>query len=247
MPPTAEGSSACQKQNIVLALGIKAVFLVLTFNRPSAASNCPGLQLLRGSDWRREGGGSAELIALRLGMRSCRHSSGKEDCMQRKALLMVGAAAIAAAPSLVSAQHQHDPASHGMAAAPGRNAPTEDRRVQVEFPAELRDHTLANMRDHLLTLQEIQAALAKGRFDQAAEAAERRLGMSSLAAHGAHEVAKYMPQGMQDMGSAMHRSASRFAIAAQDSAAANDVKPALGALAEVTANCVACHAAYRLK
>jgi cytochrome c556 len=119
--------------------------------------------------------------------------------------------------------------------------------VEVEFPAELREHTLANMRDHLFALQEIQAALAAGKFDQAAEVSERRLGMSSLASHGAHDVAKYMPQGMQDAGSGMHRSASRFALAAQDAAAANDVKPALAALAEVTATCVACHAAYRLK
>lgn len=155
--------------------------------------------------------------------------------------------AIALAPWLAPAQHRHDPASHGMAEAPGRNAPATDRRLQVEFPAELRDHTLANMRDHLLALQEIQAALAKGRFDVASDVSERRLGMSSLKAHGAHDVAKYMPQGMQDMGTAMHRSASRLAIAAQDAAAANDVKPALGALSEVTATCVACHAAYRLK
>ena len=74
-----------------------------------------------------------------------------------------------------------------------------------------------------------------------------RASMSSLTAHGAHEVAKYMPRDMQDAGSAMHRSASRFAVAAQDAAATNDLKPALAALAEVTAQCVACHAAYRLK
>lgn len=157
-------------------------------------------------------------------------------------IVVTAIAAFAVAPWLASAQHRHDPASHGMAA-----APTTDRRQQVEFPAELRDHTLANMRDHLGALQEIQAALAKGGFEVAAEVSERRLGMSSLTAHGAHDVAKYMPQGMQDMGTAMHRSASRFAIAAQDAAAANDVKPALGALAEVTATCVACHSAYRLR
>jgi len=129
----------------------------------------------------------------------------------------------------------------------GAASPAQDQRVEVQFPPYLREHTLANMRDHLATLQEIQAALAAGKFDQAADISERRLGMSSLAAHGAHDVAKYMPQGMQDVGSAMHRSASRFAVAAQNSAATNDVKPALAALAEVTANCVACHAAYRLK
>lgn len=166
-----------------------------------------------------------------------------------KAILLVAAPAVAAAPWLVLAQHQHghEATSHGTAAAPSRNAPAKDQRVAVEFPAELREHTLANMRDHLLALQEIQAALASGKFDQAAEVSERRLGMTSLKAHGAHEVAKYMPRGMQDAGSAMHRSASRFAVAAQSASATNDLKPALAALAEVTANCVACHAAYRLK
>lgn len=111
----------------------------------------------------------------------------------------------------------------------------------------LREHTLANMRDHLLALQQIQSALAAGRFDEAADVSERRLGLSSLRSHGAHDVAKFMPQGMQDAGTAMHRSASRLALAAQDAAAKSDLRPALAALAEVTATCVACHAAYRLK
>jgi hypothetical protein len=52
---------------------------------------------------------------------------------------------------------------------------------------------------------------------------------------------------MQDIGTAMHRSASRFSVAALDAAATSDVKPALAASSEVTANCVARHAAYRLE
>jgi hypothetical protein len=164
-----------------------------------------------------------------------------------KAMACAGAATLAAASCLALAQHNHGAASDTGIPAASARPPAKDARVEVAFPAELRDHTLANMRDHLLTLNEIQAALAASRFEQAGEISERRLGMSSLAAHGAHDVAKYMPQGMQDVGSAMHRSASRFAVAAQDAAATNDVKRALGALAEVTANCVACHAAYRLK
>jgi hypothetical protein len=71
--------------------------------------------------------------------------------------------------------------------------------------------------------------------------------MSSLDLHGAHEVAKYMPQGMQDAGTAMHRGASQFAIAVQESAASGDLKPALAALARTTQACVACHAGYRLQ
>jgi hypothetical protein len=157
------------------------------------------------------------------------------------------AAALAAASWLVFAQHNHDVARHDQAVKGAQRLAAIDRRVLVTFPAELREHTLANMRDHLLALQEIQAALATGNYDQASTVAEQRLGMTSLTAHGAHEVAQYMPRGMQEAGSAMHRSASRLSTAALDAAVTKDVRPALAALAEVTANCVACHAAYRLQ
>jgi hypothetical protein len=101
---------------------------------------------------------------------------------------------------------------------------------------------LANMRDHLQTLAEIQAALAGGEFDRAAQTAEERLGMSSLTAHGASHMAPYMPQGMQAIGTEMHRAASRFAVAAAE----DDLPQALAGLAKVTEQCVACHAAYRV-
>jgi hypothetical protein len=99
----------------------------------------------------------------------------------------------------------------------------------------------------LFALQEISEALAKGDHDKAAKLAEERLGMASLKLHGAHEVSAYMPQGMQDAGSGMHRAASRFAIEAQNAAVTGDLKPALGALGEVMSGCVGCHAGYRLK
>src|SRR3982751_132059 len=86
-----------------------------------------------------------------------------------------------------------------------------DARTGVEFPGAMKDHTLANMRYHLATLQAIQAALAEGRYDGAADLAETRLGLTSLEAHGAHDVARYMPVGMQEIGTGMHRAASRFA------------------------------------
>jgi hypothetical protein len=140
----------------------------------------------------------------------------------------------------------HDPASHHHAQTQA-GAPAPDMRQMVRFPTTLREHTLANMRDHLLVLQQIQEALAGQEYERAGELAEQRLGMSSLASHGAHEVAKYMPKGMQEAGSGMHRSASRFAMAATDAGATGDLKPALAALAQVTAQCVACHAGYRLK
>jgi hypothetical protein len=133
----------------------------------------------------------------------------------------------------------------GHHAAHGREG--DDSRVTVDFPEPLRTHTLANMRDHLLAIQEIQQALSVGAFDRASQVAEDRLGMTSLKSHGAHDVAKFMPEGMQAIGTQMHRSASRFAVEASNAGATGDVKPALAALSTMTGQCVACHAGYRMK
>jgi hypothetical protein len=111
----------------------------------------------------------------------------------------------------------------------------------------MRIHMLANMRDHLLALQEIQEALAGQQYDKAADTAEQRLGMSSLELHGAHEVAGFMPGAMQAIGAGMHQAASRLAIAARDAAATGEMRPVLEAMAKVTAQCVACHAGYRVQ
>jgi cytochrome c556 len=128
-----------------------------------------------------------------------------------------------------------------------KGTPSKDGRIAVQFPEQMKEHTLANMRDHLNRIAQIQEALGKGEYDKAADIAEKHLGMSSLQMHGAHDVAKYMPKGMQDVGTLMHRSASQFAIAAQNASATGDVKPALLALSKTTEACVACHAGYKLK
>jgi hypothetical protein len=151
------------------------------------------------------------------------------------------AAVLACGSSLPAAgqTHQH------MAMETGAHTP--DARQAVEFPSQLREHELANMRDHLSTLAQIQLALSRNAVDEAAGLAENRLGMSSFGLHGAHEVAEYMPKGMQEIGAEMHRAASRFALEASSAGATGDIRPALAALAAVTQQCVACHAAYRLK
>lgn len=104
----------------------------------------------------------------------------------------------------------------------------------------MKQHTLTNMRDHLL-------ALAGGDPAQAGRIAEQRLGMSSLQAHGAHESSRHMPQKMQEIGTVMHRSASRFAIKAENATASGDLRLALATLAHTIQACVACHARYRLQ
>jgi hypothetical protein len=129
----------------------------------------------------------------------------------------------------------------------GHKALVADTRVAVEFPAPMREHILTNMRDHLLAISQIQEAMGNGKFDKAAEIAENRLGQTALKTHNAYENSKFMPKGMQEIGTQMHRSASKFAIEVQNSSATGDMKPAMLALSKTTQACVACHAGYKLK
>ena len=125
-------------------------------------------------------------------------------------------------------------------------AASADPRQLVKFPEPMRLHTITSMRDHLLALQEISESLSKADFEKAAAVAEQRLGMSSLELHGAAHIAAFMPKPMQEIGTRMHHAASRFAIEAQNAGVGNDLRPAMASLSEVMAQCVACHAAYRL-
>ncbi len=138
--------------------------------------------------------------------------------------------------SLALAQHNHR-----------HEASPADTRVAVEYPTAMKEHTLISMRDHLLAIGQIQEAMGNSQYDKAAEIAETRLGQTALKSHNAHENAKFMPKGMQELGNQMHRSASKFAIEVQNSGATEDVKPALIALSKTTQACVACHASYKLK
>ena len=122
-------------------------------------------------------------------------------------------------------------------------AADEDTRQLVQLPEQMQQHMMSNMRDHLMAINDILLKMAGGEWDQAAEIAEWRLGMSSLESHGARHMAKFMPEEMRGLGTNMHRAASRFALKAQE----GESSPAYQALAEVTSACVACHSAYRIR
>lgn len=107
----------------------------------------------------------------------------------------------------------------------------------------MQQHMMANMRDHLMALNEILVSMGEGELEQAADTAERRLGMSSLEAHGASHMARFMPEAMRRAGTAMHQAASRFALKAEE----GELLPAYKMLSEITATCVNCHAQFRIR
>lgn len=107
----------------------------------------------------------------------------------------------------------------------------------------MQKHMLANMRDHLVTINEILILMNQEKLDEAASMAENRLGMSSLQSHNASHMAKFMPLPMQNIGTSMHRAASKFALKAEE----DDKKAAYLALTKITSACVACHANYKIR
>jgi len=132
----------------------------------------------------------------------------------------------------------------------GSASAAEDSRELVKLPPMMQEHMLANMRDHLSALNDMLGELGDGNIDQAADIAEKRLGMSSLSLHGAEHLGKFMPKEMGAIGTQMHRAASRFVITAQDAelnpgkSSQHEVYKALQAITE---SCNACHQAYRLR
>ena len=168
------------------------------------------------------------------------------------AALVIGAAAHAQNHSTMDHQRH-------MAAMMG------DNRQLVEFPPEMRQHTLASMRDHLAAIAEILAAISKADYAQAARVADARLGMASPSAEGCKadgasekpqmsqplnmdaQMSQLMPEGMRRIGLAMHQSASVFAAEAAKASKTGDATPALVALSRVTEQCTACHSAYKVQ
>ena len=118
-----------------------------------------------------------------------------------------------------------------------------DSRQMVELPEMMQQHMMSNMRDHLQTINLILIYLGNDEMDKAADLAEQRLGMSSLDLHGASQMAKFMPEGMREAGTNMHRMASRFALTAQE----GDLLAAYKMLSGITSACVSCHTGYRIK
>ncbi|MGY9006940.1 MAG: hypothetical protein ACKVJQ_12785 [Alphaproteobacteria bacterium] len=133
---------------------------------------------------------------------------------------------------------------------PGRVLAGEDTRELVQLPPMMQEHLLTNMRDHLVALDEILGELAEGKVDAAASIAEERLGMSSLSLHGADHLAQFMPKAMGEMGTQMHRAASRFVLVAQDAELNPGIKAqhnVYQALQDITQYCNACHSRYKIR
>jgi len=123
----------------------------------------------------------------------------------------------------------------------------EDPRQLVTMPAISQAVLREEMIDNIGALHEILVLLPQNKLKEAADIAEQRLGRSSMGKHAARTrgqgPGRYMPEAMRGIGLAMHDAASEFANIARS----GDQAKAYAALQQLTANCVACHGAYRTR
>jgi hypothetical protein len=128
----------------------------------------------------------------------------------------------------------------GAASAPPPSSAT-DTRQRLALPAAARDMVLAEMRRMLESVNAILQGLVSG--DQAAvEAAARASGMT-MAVDVDPRVMSALPAPFRELGMQTHRGFDALADQVKAGGAREDT---LRGLAQITNNCVACHAIYRL-
>ena len=162
---------------------------------------------------------------------------------------VLAAGSLVAVGTFAAMDHsKHDPSMHANHAAMMGHKATEDKRELVLYPRPVYESTLRNMREHLRGISEVQRLVGEGRYTEAAQAAERGMGMGHN--HGAEGNAsehQFMPKGMMALGRGMHMAAAELAVTLRDAEVTDDLQAVFVAMGKVTANCVACHDAYRLQ
>lgn len=120
-------------------------------------------------------------------------------------------------------------------------------RQSAELPKHVSKHLMSTMRDNLEVLEQITQLLSQQQYIEAADMAEKHIGMTSMEIHYQRTVGKYMPKGMREMSKQMHQAASDFATTAREAEKEKNLSKALAALSPVMKQCVACHDSYRAK
>jgi hypothetical protein len=122
-----------------------------------------------------------------------------------------------------------------------------DARLLAKLPPPAEAALREEMRDNMLSINEILSLLVAGQVKQAGELAEKKLGKSAMGKHRDKPFdarpGPHMPPAMHSIGMEGHKGASEFARIA----ASGDRDQALAALPALVTPCVTCHSSYRIR
>lgn len=114
----------------------------------------------------------------------------------------------------------------------------DDQRTSLDLSPEMKQHQLTNMRSHVEAMQSIVGMLAEGEYDNAAQVAHSRLGLTD-------EMKKMCDMfdnvDFKKLGLAFHKSGDELGDALQT----KDLNNSLRALHNTMGYCVQCHAKFR--
>jgi hypothetical protein len=123
----------------------------------------------------------------------------------------------------------------------------EDARELVQMPPPAEEALRQEMIDNLQALNEVLGLVGASKFAEAGDVAERKLGVSAMGKHRGKPVdarpGAHMPEAMHAIGMGGHMAASEFAVAART----GEIVNALALLPNLTAACVGCHSAWRIR
>ncbi len=151
---------------------------------------------------------------------------------------VAGVVALAASCDPLPAAHAQPPPARPAAAKPAVAKPIDTRTALPLLPM-MAAHQRASMRDHLLAVQEITAALSEADFDGVAKAA-KRLGSSDEMQQQCTHMGAAAP-GFTERALEFHRTADGIGLAATH----KNPEETLRALSNTLARCTSCHQTYR--
>jgi hypothetical protein len=124
-------------------------------------------------------------------------------------------------------------------------AAMDDTRVVLDLPREVRTVFLEHMRSHMNSLDNVLQLMAAGKTKEAATFTRKEMAIGQGLGIG-----RYMPAEFREMGFGFHRAADDFARLAAETPEPPDAagwSKLINGLAQVTAQCNGCHAAFRVK
>ena len=133
----------------------------------------------------------------------------------------------------------------GLLSALAFSAAAEDDRTAIDLPPDVKVQFLEHMRTHMNSLNEVILLMADGKMREAGSIARQEMAVPAGMGFG-----RYMPPEFRERGFEYHRSAAEFvSITAgipepPDSTGWAKVVNALG---QITMQCNACHATFRVK
>jgi hypothetical protein len=113
-----------------------------------------------------------------------------------------------------------------------------DTRTSLGLPAEMKQHQLSNMREHLEAIKSIIGLMSENKFENASKIAHTKLGLTPEAQK---MCGMFGNENFKKLGFAFHKSGDDLGDALQ----AGNANKSLRALSKTMQYCVECHASYR--